>query len=180
MHRARLRRAKGPNGAVRAHHRAAADARSVLCRRRRQEPAEAASPGRRRRSAWPTSSTTSSGSSTWRNAHSHDRPRRFRPPQVPCVLGQKWPSVLPHPPPVGCVQAGIDRTVQLFVRIIERQQTLDPISQGDAGRGGIARATIKIGMANIAYNPWTPPAARCSGAVGGIGCADLSGLSMER
>ncbi len=45
---------------------------------------------------------------------------------------------------------------------------------------GIARATVKIGLANLVYNLWTPPAARCSGAVGGIGCVNLSGLSMER
>jgi hypothetical protein len=32
----------------------------------------------------------------------------------------------------------------LFIRTIERQQTLDPISAG-AGRGGIARVTTKIG-----------------------------------
>jgi hypothetical protein len=45
---------------------------------------------------------------------------------------------------------------------------------------GIARARVKIGLANLAYNLWTPPAARCSGATAGVGCVNLSGLSMER
>jgi IS5 family transposase len=45
---------------------------------------------------------------------------------------------------------------------------------------GLVRATARITLANLAYNLWTPPAARCSGAAVGIGCVNLSGLSMER
>ena len=45
---------------------------------------------------------------------------------------------------------------------------------------GLVRATARITLANLAYNLWTPPAARWSGAAVGIGCVNLSGLSMER
>jgi IS5 family transposase len=45
---------------------------------------------------------------------------------------------------------------------------------------GLARARVKIGLVNLAYNLWTPPAARCSGVAVGIGCVNLSGLSLER
>jgi adenylate cyclase len=42
------------------------------------------------------------------------------------------------------------------------------------------RMVKNIARPVLVYNLWTPPAARCSGAVGGIGCVNLSGLSMER
>jgi len=45
---------------------------------------------------------------------------------------------------------------------------------------GIARARTKIGLANLTYNLWTPPAQGALSGVGGIGCKNLSGLLLEQ
>ena len=45
---------------------------------------------------------------------------------------------------------------------------------------GLARATTKIGLANLVYNLWTPPAQGALSGVGGIGCKNLSGLLLEQ
>jgi IS5 family transposase len=45
---------------------------------------------------------------------------------------------------------------------------------------GLARARTKIGLANLVYNLWTPPAQGALLGFGGIGCINLSGLSLER
>jgi hypothetical protein len=44
----------------------------------------------------------------------------------------------------------------------------------------LAGATVKIGMVTIAYNLWTPSRRKVFWCRRGIGCANLSGLSMER
>ena len=45
---------------------------------------------------------------------------------------------------------------------------------------GIARARTKIGLANLVYNLWTPPAQGDLSGIGGIGCINLSGLLLEQ
>jgi IS5 family transposase len=44
---------------------------------------------------------------------------------------------------------------------------------------GSARAKTKIGLANLLYNLWTPPAQGALSGFGSIGCINLSGLLLE-